>query len=649
MPVTARPVTARPVTARPVTATRIGRIAVLAVPWEVRGLADLAGAEAVTGTGHVLRLGPGDALPAHLAAYGSEAFSWERWREAELNDVPPDALPDYLADPRDDSVPTVFTPRPHQVAGAAAALAARDAGLPGFLLADAVGLGKTITAVLAVRAMPDAQLIVIVCPLSVVAHWRRTILGLGHGDRRFLIVNYERAKRLFVPPPAALRVKKTKTKNKHTVGTGRLRLTPDAVIMDESHRARNPTTLTAAACRRLTSAATFSIYASATAGQNPLELSYLARLLAATTGTRLGEVSELDEWAAWCTAQGLGISRGAYGTWLYERSPDVETVIRRMLFEPSVGGAAAGIRRRAMDLQGWPALDTNLVPVSLDAAQRALYLAAWSEYRVRMHLAGRGRDSTARLVQLQRFRQKCSLLRVGQTVDLVQDKLADGHQVVLSVVFTETAQALVDKLGGPEKVALVTGQVTGPAREAERIRFQTGQVKIVVCSVTEGISLHAGERGLPGGAIASTAPRVTIVSDPRWTALELEQISGRAHRDGEYAEMILLVGESTVELEVTQAALYRWKSMRGMQGDPDADLAQAQAVLDRAAAPPPHPGDPPQHRGPRSPESRPVDGDPAEDHEGAGMARAIRLGGTTHSTPRVTPCHVIRPSAETEQ
>ena len=566
----------------PVSALGADRIAVLALPFLSRGLADLAGAEAVPGTGHVLHLAPGALLPAHLTAYGSEPFSWERWREAELNGVPDPELADYLADTRDGSTPTVFTPRPHQLVGALAAVAARNAGLPGFLLADAVGLGKTITAAVALAAMPDTQLVVILCPLSVVAHWRRTIHGLGHGGRRFLILNYDRVKRLFAPPPAALRAKKAKTKNRHTVGTGRLLVTPDAVIRDESHRARNPTTQTAAACRRLTAAATFSIYASATAGQNPLELSYLARLLAATTGTRLGEVAELDEWAAWCTAQGLGISKGAYGKWLYERTPDVESTVRRMLFEPSAAGAAAGIRRRPTDLVGWPALDTNLVPVSLDAAQRSLYLAAWTQYRARMHLSGRARNSSSGLVQLLRFRQKCSLLRVGQTVDLVQDKLADGHQVVISVVFTETATALVDQLGGPDKVALVTGQVTGAAREAERVRFQTGQVKTVVCSVTEGISLHAGELGLPGGQVGSTAPRVTIVSDPRWTALELEQISGRAHRDGEYAEMLLLVGEGTVELAVTQAALDRWTSMRGMQGDPDGDLSRAQEVLDQA-------------------------------------------------------------------
>ena len=744
-----------PLPSAPLSASRAGRTVVLALPFEARGLASAIGATSVSGTGYILRLPSGGSLPPHLAPYGSEPFSWERWREAELNAVPAAALPGYLADIRDGATTTVFKPRPHQIAGAKAALSARQAGLPGFLLADAVGLGKTITAALALRAMPDTGLVVILCPLSVVAHWRRTVLGLGHGGRRFLILNYDRVKRLFEPPASVAKAKKAKTKNKQIVGRGRLLLQPDAVILDESHRCfpyativdteigplpigevvegqlpvrvwarndttgipelrqitswmrspaeeplvrlmhergeitatashpilsagdgylpaleilrrvdagkrmclvwrrdaareaqgrevvrqelprpkperpeaqdgdlelsrvvggallergsahvynlevdelhnyfaggvlvhncRNPASQTSTAVRRLTAAAKFTIYASATAGQNPLELSYMARLLAATTGTRLGEVGELDDWAGWCTAQGLGISRGAYGKWMYERSPGVEAKIRRMLFESAPGRASAGLRRRPTDLQGWPALDANVVPVSLDPAQRSLYLAAWTEYRARMRLAGRGRDSNSRLVQLLRFRQKCSLLRLGQTADLVEDRLAAGNQVVISVVFGETAQALVDKLGGREKVALVTGSVTGAAREAERVRFQTGEVKVVVCSVTEGISLHAGELGLPGGRVASTAQRVTIVSDPRWTALELEQISGRAHRDGQYSEMILLVGEGTVELEVTQAALERWKSMRGMQGDPDADLSRAQSILDRAA------------------------------------------------------------------
>ena len=50
----------------PVSALGADRIAVLALPFLSRGLADLAGAEAVPGTGHVLHLAPGALLPAHL-------------------------------------------------------------------------------------------------------------------------------------------------------------------------------------------------------------------------------------------------------------------------------------------------------------------------------------------------------------------------------------------------------------------------------------------------------------------------------------------------------------------------------------------------------------------------------------------------------
>ena len=559
---------------------------VLSVPFELRGLAQAAGAEYTPGVGHVLR-GP---VPATLHPFVSPPFSWERWRQAQLNGVDADRFADYLAGggPAD----TVrFVPRPHQLAGAKAALAARDGGLPGFVLADETGLGKTITALLALRAMSDTATVLVVCPLSVVEHWRRTVVALGPGGRRVVVVNYDRLKSLLKAPASARSAKRVKTRNARTAKSGRPLISPDAVVFDESHRLRNPATQTSAAARRIAAPARFTLWASATAGQNPLELSYLARLLTASTGERIGEVDELDEWAAWCDRHQLGVRRGEYGRWVYERSPGVEERLRRMLFDPGRRGVAAAVRRRPTDIAGWPSLTLDVLPVTLSPEQRVLYATAWTQFRRELRLASPGRESQSRLVAQLRFRQKCSLLRVPQTVDLAEDYLASGYQVVLSVAFHETASELVAKLGGPTKVALITGATTGAAREAERVRFQTGQVPVVITTVVEGISLHAGEQNLPGGRVASTARRVTLAADPRWTALELTQLAGRAHRDGQFSQLRLLVGAGTVEADVTQAALDRWKSLRGMQGDPDADLATAQLMLDRAAAADPLPLD----------------------------------------------------------
>ena len=67
-----------------------------------------------------------------------------------------------------------FIPRPHQEEAAAAILAARAAGRPGFLLGDLTGLGKTLSACLAMAAMPESE-VLIICPKGAIPQWRRTL------------------------------------------------------------------------------------------------------------------------------------------------------------------------------------------------------------------------------------------------------------------------------------------------------------------------------------------------------------------------------------------------------------------------------------------------------------------------------------------
>ena len=102
----------------------------------------------------------GELLPASLAPFRPAPFSLESDVEGELNDEPPAPL----------IPPTgAIAPRPHQREGAAAILAAAPAGRAGFLLADDVGLGKTITAGDALLRLPATMSIgsvLIVCPLS---------------------------------------------------------------------------------------------------------------------------------------------------------------------------------------------------------------------------------------------------------------------------------------------------------------------------------------------------------------------------------------------------------------------------------------------------------------------------------------------------
>jgi hypothetical protein len=546
-------------------AAKGARCHVLDVPFAMRPAATAGGARWDAEARVFLYRGA--TLPAALAPFAPAPFSWEREVERTLNGDP---LPPPAA------LCGSITLRPHQAAAVRAITAAAAAGRPGFLLADDVGLGKTITAWEAVRQLPSARSVLIVCPLAVIAHWRRTVQAMGDGGRRVVLLNYERLDKLFdVSPEARAKVRTKK-------GLARVGSAPafDVVVWDESHRCKNPTAARSKLAVKLNARAGLSLWLSATAGQNPLELSYLAPLLASVTGSR---AAELKDFEPWCTAQGLGVSRGAYGKWSWRGDPADCERVRALLFD---GSPPAGIRRRPEDLAGWPEVNRILTPIDLDPEARALYERAWTEFRRELALGPGGRDPRSALAATLRLRQKGSLLRAPGTVELVRELLDNGHQVAVSVAFLETLEAMRASLEeGSVPCAVVHGALPAAAREEERLRFQRGQAKVVLFTVEEGISLHQGEHG--------EAPRSEVIHDLRWSAIQMVQIEGRCHRDGRFAQVYWAYADGTIEEQIALVVVRRIQSMKGMVGDDVETVREIERLLASSAAPT---GEPPPGR-----------------------------------------------------
>lgn len=105
--------------------------------------------------------------------------------------------------------------------------------------------------------------------------------------------------------------------------------------------------------------------------------------------------------------------------------------------------------------------------------------------------------------------------------------------------------------------------------------FQRGDADVAVFSIVEGISLHAGEVASVGDA----TPRSLLLHDLRWSALEMAQIEGRTHRDGQAAVAHYLFGLGTVEERMVRAVVQKLTTMAGMLGD---DVTALEALLDAA-------------------------------------------------------------------
>ncbi|KQT52470.1 MULTISPECIES: DEAD/DEAH box helicase family protein [unclassified Aureimonas] len=463
------------------------------------------------------------------------------------------------------AAPPVFVPRPHQSEARDRILAAKAEGRPGFLLGDLTGLGKTLSAWLAISAMPEREVLVI-CPKGAIPQWRRTIAGSPAVDKSVTLLNFERTKQLMAPPAVSNR-RSVRARNNELARKGSLKKPWPIVVIDESHRIRNPASQQGLVCREVASSAAFTLYMSATAGQSPHELSYLGRLLSYATGgapTPPGE--EMDAFRALMKRLSIGRAKGRWKNWAWEPNERDRDVMSALLYK---GPRAIGLRRRPEEIAGWPEVQRELAPTALDAPARRLYDATWREFRRELGLLGGSTRKPAGWAADLRFRQKASLLRCPGTADFAADLLDEDQQVAISVAFLETSTLLADTLRGRGwRVGEINGERSGEANEATRVAFQTGQLDAVLFTVTESISLHRGE--MDGGE----RERSLLVHDMRHSAIQLQQIEGRCHRDGQRAVIYYTYAEETVEERIAALVLVRMSAMDSIAGD-DTSLIDA--------------------------------------------------------------------------
>ena len=433
------------------------------------------------------------------------------------------------------------------------------------------GLGKTLAVWCAVAAMPERD-VLIVCPKGAIPQWRRTIALAGLPEKAVTLVNYERTKSLMAPPAASKR-RSTRAKNNELARHGQPKTTWPVVVFDESHRLRNPYAQQSLVCRQLADAAAFSIFMSATAGQAPHELSYLGALLGHASGS---PVESLADFRELMKRLRIGRAKGRWTNWSWEANARDCKVMADLLFK---GERAIGLRRRPGDIAGWPEVQRALAPTALDTGERRLYEATWREFRREFGLLGGSTRRPAGWAADLRFRQKASLLRVTGTAEFAQDLLEADQQVAISVAFLETSAAFLSKLAGRHwRVGEINGRQSSETNEAARVAFQTGQLDAVVFTVTESISLHRNE--MTGGE----RTRALVVHDMRHSAIQLAQIEGRCHRDGEDAMIFYAYAEATVEEAIAATVTRRLASMEAMAGEDTALLNEIADVIAHAAA-----------------------------------------------------------------
>lgn len=458
--------------------------------------------------------------------------------------------------------------------------------------------------------------LLIVCPKSVIPQWRNTILSYPASTTvlRPLIINYEQLNKLLIPPSTAKVAKKRSTKNRQTASRGTPTVDWDFVIFDESHKAKNYTSQTTKAAERVSKLyqkysvgkTPFVLFSTATPGDTPLNFSIMAGIIAPLL-SRAPAAKEVTPklWGgflnsmnfhmrktkagwAWITLPGFDknspdpAKRAAYKVQLREvkrkQRADAQR-IGKALIQPG----APFIMRSPSDIQGWPEQQVIPLPIDLTSGQQSIYEEAWTLFRDWLNLTPARKDPKGALVQMLRYRQKASLLKVPALVDFIMDQVEAGNQVFVSCQFIETVDELKQSL--IKKRVSVT-EMSGrnvKFREKNRLSFQKNEVDVILSTVVEGISLHANE-DLPDGTKASDKPRITIVADLRQNSLDTQQILGRAHRSGESSVAYIPIISKTIEERIVDSFINKQANLKTMTGSSEDEAAELENIFREAAA-----------------------------------------------------------------
>ena len=411
----------------------------------------------------------------------SELERWLAWSRQPLPPIPPHRA---LVAAADLEEPLVDGRRllAHQRAGVRWLLARR-----GAILADAMGLGKTLTALSAGRSLgrlTDCRLVV-VAPAGLRSHWQREAAALG------LRLELHSWARLPAELPEA--------------GT--------VLIADEAHHAQNLSARRTQAFLRLARPprlrAIWLLTGTPMRNGRPAQLFPLLAAIGHPLGCDQRAFEERYCLGHWREQGGRRVWQANGASQLAE----LQRLVRPLLLHRT--------KQQCLDL---PPKQRRLHPVLLDArsARRFDQQLQLCVHRYRQRAArGEVRRDAEVLAVLTALRQIGSAFKLPAAIRLLEGLRAEGESVVVFTAFVASARQLHHHFGGDEGALLLEGGV--PPRRRYRVvdAFQAGRRSLLIATFGTG--------GL--GFTLHRARHVLLLERP-WTPGDAEQAEDRCHRIG---------------------------------------------------------------------------------------------------------------------
>lgn len=397
-----------------------------------------------------------------------------------------------------------------------------------LLIGDEPGLGKTLQSI-GIVDTAAAYPCLVICPSSLKINWQREFekftdkkalvldnasctswpYFLGMGMFHIAIVNYESLKKFFVWD-----IKGGKTFTLKDVVLNRDLNIFKSVIMDESHRLKDPTAQQTIFTRGIVEGKEWRILLSGTPVVNHAQdlvsqLAIMGRLLSDFGGrgkflAQYGENENLSE-----------LSDKLYDTCMIRREK------AKVLTElPD---------KQRTDLY---VEISNRDEYDLAAADLASYLREYTECTDREI---RRKMRMEALVKFMTLRSLASKGKVKQATDFINNFLANGKPLIVFCSLKEIVKALQKQF--PDAVR-VTGDDNTAEKQAAVDAFQSGEAQLIICSI----------KAAGVGLTLTASSNVAFVEFP-WTYADCCQCEDRAHRIGQKNNVncYYLIGRNTID------------------------------------------------------------------------------------------------------
>ena len=397
-----------------------------------------------------------------------------------------------------------------------------------LLIGDEPGLGKTLQSI-GIVDTAAAYPCLVICPSSLKINWQREFekftdkkalvldnasrtswpYFLGMGMFHVAIVNYESLKKFFVWD-----IKGGKTFTLKDVVFNRDINVFRSVIMDESHRLKDPSAQQTMFTRGIVEGKEWRILLSGTPVVNHAQdlvaqLAIMGRLISDFGGrgkflAQYGENENLSE-----------LSDKLYDTCMIRREK------AKVLTElPD---------KQRTDLY---VEISNREEYDLAAADLAAYLREYTECTDREI---RRKMRMEALVKFMTLRSLASKGKVKQAADFIRNFLANGKPLIVFCSLKEIVKALQKHF--PDAVR-VTGDDSLAEKQAAVDAFQSGEAQLIICSI----------KAAGVGLTLTASSNVAFVEFP-WTYADCCQCEDRAHRIGQKNNVncYYLIGRRTID------------------------------------------------------------------------------------------------------